>query len=150
MMSATGTLTIGRLAKAAEVGIETIRYYQQRALLPLPEAVQGAFRHYPEELVDRIRFIKRAQSLGFTLDEIGALLQLNDGVNRRSIRKLASERLDHTRHKINDLQRMESVLSELIHECESTDCARSCPIITSLAGKSDKLASITDNKSKRS
>ncbi len=134
-MTGAGTLTIGRLAKAAGVGIETIRYYQQRALLPQPEPVQGGFRHYPNELVDRIRFIKRSQGLGFTLDEIGALLKLNDGVNRRSIRTLAASRLENIRDKIADLQRMETVLSRLIHECEETDCAHSCPIISSLSGQ---------------
>lgn len=143
-MTGAGNLTIGRLAKAANVGIETIRYYQQRALLPQPEPTHGAFRHYPEELVDRIRFIKRAQSLGFTLDEIGALLRLNDGANRRSIRKLASDRLQTIRLKIADLQRMETVLSQLIADCEATDCAPSCPIISSLSGKPETSTAIHD------
>lgn len=134
-MNNPGTLTIGRLAKAAGVGVETIRYYQQRALLPEPEASNGAFRHYPEQLVDQIRFIKRAQKLGFTLEEIGALLHLNNGVDRGSIRKLASERLDSIRNKISDLQRMDVVLSHLIQECETTGSARSCPIISTLSGK---------------
>lgn len=133
-MTAAETLTIGRLAKAADVGIETIRYYQQRELLPQPAPTQGAFRHYPAALIDRIRFIKRAQNLGFSLDEIGALLVLNDGTDRRSIRTLASERLENIRHKITDLQRMETVLSHLIQECETTDCAHSCPIINTLSG----------------
>jgi Hg(II)-responsive transcriptional regulator len=128
-------LTIGRLAKAADVGIETIRYYQRRALLPQPEPTPGgAFRHYPVALVDRIRFIKRAQDLGFSLDEIAALLRLNDGADRRSIRRVASERLDHIRGKLADLRRMEKVLSHLIHECESGDHANACPIISALSG----------------
>ena len=65
-----GQLTIGRLAKAANVGIETVRYYQRRKLLPVPSA-NGTFRHYDPALADRIRFVKRAQELGFSLDEIG-------------------------------------------------------------------------------
>jgi MerR family mercuric resistance operon transcriptional regulator len=86
------TLTIGRLARAAGVGVETIRYYQHRGLLPVPPA-SGAYRRYPVTLVDRIRFIKRSQALGFTLDEVGGLLWLNDGADRRSIRAIARSRL---------------------------------------------------------
>ena len=74
-----GSLTVGRLARAAEVGIETVRYYQQRKLLPVPEA-HGAFRHYNADAVDRIRFIKRAQELGFSLAEIGELLKLQEAL----------------------------------------------------------------------
>src|SRR4051812_21844577 len=69
------SLTIGRLARAADVGVETIRYYQDRELLPVPPS-SGAFRYYPLSLVERIRFIKQAQELGFSLEEIRELLQL--------------------------------------------------------------------------
>lgn len=122
-------LTIGRLARAANVGIETVRYYQQRALLPTPDPTNGAFRHYPVKLVDRIRFIKRAQELGFSLDEIATFLQLEDGTNRRAIRKVAADRLTQIRTKIADLQKIEHLLSSLVEECESTGRARPCPII---------------------
>lgn len=130
----TSELTIGRLARAAAVGIETIRYYQRRSLLPTPDSGQNAFRTYPVALVDRIRFIKRAQDLGFTLDEIATLLQLEDGSNRAAIRAVATDRLDQTRSKIADLKRMEKVLSHLIHECESKGVAKQCPIIAALGG----------------
>src|SRR5438128_5618660 len=93
-------LTIGRLARAADVGIETVRYYQRRNLLPVPVPQDSAFRHYPVRLVERIRFIKRSQELGFSLEEISTLLQLEDGANRRAIRKVASNRLRHIRSKI--------------------------------------------------
>ncbi len=122
-------LTIGRLAKAAKVGIETIRYYQRQALLPEPPATSGAFRLYPISLVDRIRFIKRAQELGFTLAEIGSLLKLADGADRRSIRKLASDRLVQIRAKLEDLHRMEHALEHALHDCEVTGPAKPCPII---------------------
>jgi MerR family mercuric resistance operon transcriptional regulator len=89
---ASDSLTIGRLARAADVGVETIRYYQDRQLLPVPQA-DGAFRYYPMSLVERIRFIKRAQELGFSLEEVKELLQLEDGTDRRSIRRVASTRL---------------------------------------------------------
>lgn len=131
-MSETG-LTIGRLARAADVGIETIRYYQRRHLLPIPDPKDRAFRYYPIDLIDRIRFIKRAQDLGFSLDEISTLLQLEDGSNRKAIRSVVNDRLNEIRNKIADLQRMESVLTHLIHECEATGRAKPCPIIAALA-----------------
>lgn len=127
-------LTIGRLAKAADVGIETIRYYQRRNLLPTPAVTQGAFRYYSPDVIDRIRFIKRAQELGFSLDDIAGLLQLADGRNRRAIRGIAKTRLESIRDKITDLKRMETVLSHLVHECEHSGMAASCPIIACLSG----------------
>ncbi|MEO8408040.1 MAG: MerR family DNA-binding protein [Oxalobacteraceae bacterium] len=129
-------LTIGRLAHSAGVGVETVRYYQRRQLLPLPVAQNSAFRTYPAALADRIRFIKRAQELGFSLDEIEALLQLEDGSDRAAIRELATEKLLHIRAKMADLARMESALNHLIHECAATGQAQPCPIIAALAGAS--------------
>lgn len=135
-------LTIGRLARAADVGIETIRYYQRRRLLPVPPAGSGtAFRTYPPALVERIRFIKRAQELGFTLAEIQTLLKLEDGTNRTAVRRIAGERLRQTREKLADLKRMERALSHLISQCEATGHARPCPIIDTLAGKAGNTAS---------
>lgn len=128
----TGTLTIGRLARAAGVGVETIRYYQQRALLPVPASI-GAYRHYPVELSARVRFIKRAQELGFSLDEIGDLLRLQDGADRESIRAIASERLQQTERKLTDLKRMHKVLGHLVEQCEHTASDLPCPIIATLA-----------------
>jgi Hg(II)-responsive transcriptional regulator len=129
---ASSSLTIGRLANAANVGVETIRYYQQRGLLPVPSA-SGAFRYYPTELIDRIHFVKRAQELGFSLDEITELLRLEDGTDRRSIRRIASERLAQTERKLADLRRMQKVLSHLVAECEHARADLPCPIIATLA-----------------
>ncbi len=131
----TQNLTIGKLAKAADVGVETVRYYQRRKLLPVPAASESAFRSYPPALIDRIRFIKRAQQLGFSLDEIVTLLQLEDGENRKAIREIAQIKLARIHEKIVDLQRMESVLSHLVCECEVTGKAQPCPIIAALAGE---------------
>ncbi len=133
-MTATSTpsMTIGRLARSAGVGIETIRYYQQRALLPVPETV-GAYRHYPAELIDRIRFIKRAQELGFSLDEIAELLRLEDGCDRSSIRRIAADRMEQISQKLVDLKRMQKALHHLIAECEHTGADQPCPIIHTLA-----------------
>lgn len=137
VMTTSAGLTIGRLARAAGVGIETIRYYQRRELLPVPET-EAAFRVYPTELIDRIQFIKRAQELGFSLDEISMFLRLADGTDRNSIRKIASSRLDEIRAKIQDLQKMEKVLARLVQECEATGQAARCPVIKALAGKDAK------------
>jgi MerR family mercuric resistance operon transcriptional regulator len=121
-------LTIGRLARAADVGVETIRYYQERQLLPVPQR-SGAFRHYPVSLVERIRFIKHAQELGFSLGEVGELLQLEDGADRRSIRRIAADRLLQIEAKLGDLKRMQRVLKGLLAECEHTKASLPCPII---------------------
>lgn len=134
-------LTIGRLARAAGVGIETIRYYQKRDLLPIPETKETTFRHYPVELIDRIQFIKRAQELGFTLDEVTVFLRLADGGDRTSIRSVASRRLNEIREKIGDLQKMEIVLSKLVQECEASGKAAPCPVIAALATKEGKKPS---------
>lgn len=126
------SLTIGRLARAAGVGVETIRYYQGRKLLPVPPST-GAFRHYPVTLVDRIRFIKRAQELGFSLEEVAELLQLEEGADRRSIRDIATNRLSQIEHKLADLRRMQRVLRHLVTECEHTSADLPCPIIGTFA-----------------
>ena len=126
-------LTIGRLAREASVGVETIRYYQKLALLPAPTIKIGAFSHYPVILVERVRFIKRSQSLGFTLAEIASLLKLEDAHDKSGIRDITSHHLQDIKMKIADLQRMQKTLSKLVHECESTEQAEPCPIITSLS-----------------
>ena len=131
-ISAPESMTIGRLARAAGVGIETIRYYQRRALLPVPSAA-GAFRHYPVTSIERIRFIKRAQELGFSLDEITELLRLEDGRNRASIRRIASDRLLQVERKLADLKRMQRVLKRLVVQCEHASVNQPCPIIATLA-----------------
>lgn len=124
-------VTIGGLARAAEVGVETIRYYQRRHLLAVPQSGAGV-RRYPPAMIDRIRFIKRSQSLGFTLDEIRELMRLEQGGSRSAIRKIAGDRLTNIREKIDALEQMERVLSELLCECEHTATAAPCPIIAAL------------------
>jgi Hg(II)-responsive transcriptional regulator len=125
------SMTIGRLARAAEVGVETVRYYQRRHLLAVPHSASGV-RRYPTTMIDRIRFIKRSQNLGFTLDEIRELLRLEQGGSRNAIRKIAGARLDNIREKIVALEQMERVLAELLVECEHTATATPCPIISAL------------------
>jgi len=131
-MSDADQYTIGQLAKAAGVGVETVRYYQRRELLPVPEVASG-FRTYPASLAERIRFIKRAQELGFSLDEIANLLMLEDGNDRQAIRDVAQERLLQVKAKLADLHRMEDMLTGLIQQCASSTEQAQCPIIQALA-----------------
>lgn len=133
-MSDTDQYTIGQLAKAGGVGVETVRYYQKRALLPVPKAA-GGFRIYPASLADRIRFIKRAQELGFSLDEIANLLMLEDGNDKEAIREVAHERLLQVQAKLADLHRMEAMLTDLIGQCATSAQQAQCPIIQALASK---------------
>ena len=132
-LAAPFPLTIGRLAKAAGVGVETVRYYQSRGLLRVP-AANGGFRVYPAAAIDRIAFIKRAQALGFSLDEVRSLLDLEDGRNRRAVQSVTQARLDQIEGKLADLQRMREVLSDLLHRCRQTGPMQACPIIETLAG----------------
>lgn len=125
-------VTIGGLAKAADVGVETVRYYQRRHLLAVPHS-GGGIRRYPPAMVERIRFIKRSQSLGFSLEEIRELLRLEEGGSRSPIRKTAGSRLTNIRDKIAALTRMERVLSDLLRECEHANAAAPCPIIAALS-----------------
>lgn len=124
-------LTIGRLARAAGVGVETIRYYQQRQLIAVPPA-RGAFRYYPRSTIDRIRFIKRAQELGFTLDEIAALLRLQDGSDRQHIREIAAEKIAQIEQKISDLERVRDALAHVLAACMRAEEGKPCPIIETL------------------
>lgn len=126
------TLTIGHLARRAGVGIETVRYYQGRGLLPVPDG-DGGYRRYPIALVDRIRFIKRAQELGFSLNEIASLLALEDGENRAAVRAITSERLHQIEAKLKDLKRMRTTLHHLLDACEHGRRSLPCPIIETLA-----------------
>jgi MerR family mercuric resistance operon transcriptional regulator len=124
-------VTVGQVAHAAGVGVETIRYYQRRGLLAVPHSGVGV-RRYPPDTVDRIRFIKHSQSLGFTLDEIAELLLLERGGSNSAIRKIAGGRLTNIREKIAALRLMEQVLSKLFSECEHTATTAPCPIIAAL------------------
>ena len=125
-------MTIGRLAQAAGVNVETIRYYQRRGLLGEPVKPAGSHRRYSFAEARRIRFIKRAQQLGFTLDEVTSLLALEDGRSCRETRSLAEQKLAVIDGRIEDLSRMRSLLRALITQCGEGAGARACPIITSL------------------
>ena len=128
----TTELTIGRLADEAGVNVETIRYYQRRGLLNEPRKPPGGHRRYPATATARIRFIKRSQQLGFTLEEVMALLLLEDGQNCRQTRLLAEHKLGVIDERIADLNRMRRTLEGLIAQCAVGKRPRSCPIIATL------------------
>jgi MerR family mercuric resistance operon transcriptional regulator len=129
-------LTIGGVAQAAGVNIETIRYYQRRGLLDEPQKPLGGYRHYTVHAVKRVRFIKRAQQLGFTLDEAKGLLRLEDGQSCRDTRLLAEQKLALIEGRINDLTRMRRLLTSLVAQCAQGKRPRSCPIIATLSADS--------------
>ncbi len=126
-------LTIGGAARAAGVNVETIRYYQRLKLLEEPARPQGGVRRYTGAVVERVRFIKRAQELGFSLAEIQRLLRLGDPQSCGEARALASEKLALVESRVADLQRMRGVLKELIGRCDQRRGKVACPIIESLA-----------------
>lgn len=125
-------LTIGVFAKAAGVNVETIRFYQRKGLLPEPDKPYGGIRRYSEKDVTRVRFVKSAQRLGFSLDEIAELLKLDDGTHCEEANHLAELKLKDVRDKLADLARMEAALSALVHACHSRKGKVSCPLIASL------------------
>ena len=140
-------LTIGRVAAAAGVSVETIRYYQRRMLLQEPEKPSGGYRHYPTEMVKRIRFIKRAQSLGFTLEDVAGLLQLNDSDACTKTRHLAARKLTLIEQKITELATMRDALAELVGQCDRKLKRGPCPIIEILQWDSPVDPSASGTKS---
>ena len=126
-------LTIGTLAKRAKVNVETIRYYQRRDLLEEPAKPSAGFRRYPSETVKRVRFIKRAQSLGFTLDDVTGLLTLDETKACTETRGIAAHKLELIEEKIADLAKMKKALSRLIRACDASSSGAPCPIIHVLA-----------------
>lgn len=131
------SLTIAAVAENAGVGVETVRYYERRGLIQQPGRRNGAYRRYGLEHVERIRFVKRAQVLGFSLEEIAALLELQDGANRALVRRVASARLEQIRARMTDLRRMARVLTHLLTECEAGKTPH-CPIIETLGRSGDE------------
>ena len=128
--------TISQLAKSAGVNVETIRYYERRGLIEQPDKPAEGYRRYPETTLNRIRFIKRAQELGFSLEEITNLLTLGQS-HCSEVQELAEGKLVSVRAKINDLRRLERVLEDLIAQCRSNPYSTACPIVESLQPDSD-------------
>jgi MerR family mercuric resistance operon transcriptional regulator len=131
-MDDPGSLSIGAVAAAAGVNVETIRFYQRKGLLPEPDKPYGSIRRYAADDVARVQFIKSAQRLGFSLDEIAGLLRLDDGAHCREARQLAEHKLSDVRAKLADLRRIERVLALLVRDCGAARGTVSCPLIAAL------------------
>lgn len=126
-------MTIGRLALSAGVHVETIRYYQRLGLMPLPARAYGTIRHYGPMDLKRLRFIKRAQKLGFSLEEIALLVGLAVGEHCAETKSLAEKKVFLVKDKLKALQTIQNVLDELIHACGTGKSGCGCPIIESLS-----------------
>jgi len=125
-----GGLTIGRLAEAAGAHLETVRYYERIGLMPRPNRTAGGHRSYTEEHVRRLRFIRRARDLGFTLDDIRALLELAEPgrTSCGEVQKIAAVHLQSVRAKLADLARMERLLASTVAQCDGGSSLR-CPVL---------------------
>jgi MerR family mercuric resistance operon transcriptional regulator len=128
------TLTISRLARLGGVNLETVRYYERRGLLPKPPRTQAGYRQFSPEAARRIRFIKRAQELGFSLDEVQELLalRLDSRKSRAAVRSRAEEKIVNIDRKIAALTAMKATLRELTFQCEQCGPSADCPILASL------------------
>jgi MerR family mercuric resistance operon transcriptional regulator len=132
MKTTLDNLTIGVFAKAAGVNVETIRYYQRKGLLPQPEKPYGSIRRYGDSDIARVKFIKFSQRLGFSLDEVAQLLKLEDGTHCAEAAAIAESKMTDIRSRLEDLKRMQRVLSQLVSQCHHADNNICCPLIASL------------------
>ena len=128
-------MRIGTAAVQAGVNVQTLRYYERRGLLPKPPRRVSGYREFPDDAVRMVRFIKRAQDLGFTLDEVEELLRLRNDKrrDRGRVRAVAERRVRQIEGKIAELQAMKKALSRLIHCCQEGSTLE-CPIIEALDG----------------
>lgn len=136
-------LTIKRFAEAGGVGVETVRFYQRRGLLAVPERAggDGAIRRYGQDDVRRLRFIRSAQAAGFTLEAIAELLSLDAGQDRSRAQQLAQERLVALDAKIEELNRARKALRRLAADCAGSS-AGPCPILEAFDGAGSRSAAV--------
>lgn len=127
-------MKIGALAEQTGVHVETIRYYQNLGLMPKPTRAHGSVRRYGPEAADRLRFIKRAQALGFSLEEVRLLLDLSVGEHCAETRTFAEQKKRLVAKKISDLRSIQIALDKLIRACGTGRKGHGCPIIESLSG----------------
>jgi len=129
-------MTIGKLARAADVGVETVRFYERKGLIEKPHRPNGGFRRYPAEAAERIRFIRQAQELGFSLQEIAELLSLRADPKTEcaDVRDRARVKLSEVNAKIERLQSIRSALEGLIGTCPGRGGTESCTILDGLSG----------------
>ena len=133
-------LRIGEVAGRAGVNIQTLRYYERRGLLAVPQRTASGYREYPAETVRLIRFVKRAQDLGFTLKEAEELIALRDakGRKRSEVRSLAEAKMRDIDKKLAQLQAMHSALYSMVESCACRDGKPTCPILEALDDAQDE------------
>jgi Hg(II)-responsive transcriptional regulator len=124
----------GQLAREAEVNVETIRYYERMGLLPVPPRRESGYREYSKDDLSRIRFIKRAQDLGFSLKEIAELLDLRavPHADNARVKKLAVEKVADIERRIRDLERMRESLRHIAGTCDGSGTVEECPILRAI------------------
>lgn len=127
-------MTIGQLAAAAGVGVETVRYYQRLGLLATPDRPFGGQRQYFDATLKQIGFIRRAQYLGFTLEEIHAMMAIGDGGRCAEGRSFAQRKLDELALRVAELNRMRRELRILVKRCNANARGAPCPFIVALNG----------------
>lgn len=128
----TTAFTIGRLATAAGVHVETVRYYQRRGLLLEPSRPLGGIRRYGDTDLTRLQFVRRAQAMGFSLDEVADLLTLTGAGACEHTRQLTEHKLAEVRRKLDELRRLEGDLVQLVTECAQTRADECCPTLDRL------------------
>ena len=134
--------TIGAIARDAGVHVETVRYYERIGLLPRPPRAAGSLRRYPPEAARRVRFIKRAQWLGFSLEEVALLLGLAENGRCCDTRALGEMKLGLLRRRLEELGATKRVLESLLSRCSDPSSAR-CPLIDALLGENELAAQLT-------
>jgi Zn(II)-responsive transcriptional regulator len=127
-------LTIGKIAKSAEVGIDTVRFYEKQGLLDPPPRTESNYRIYPEEEIAKLRFIKRVKALGFSLNEIKELLSLRHDphATKADVKQRTEAKVEDIRQKIRDLTRMLTALESLSATCDGHGPISECPILEAL------------------
>ena len=127
-------LTIGKLAKQADIGIETVRFYERQGLIDPPLRTDSNYRIYPQEEVTRLKFIKRAKVLGFTLKEIKELLRLRNDphATKADIKNRTLEKIQNVKQKISDLTKIKEALEHLVDSCDGHGSLEGCPILEAL------------------
>jgi MerR family mercuric resistance operon transcriptional regulator len=138
----SSSLSIGRVAKGAGVGVETVRFYEREGLLPAPKRRPSGYRQYPADTVRRIRFVQAAKELGFTLRQIREMLSLRVTAGKTcvDVRKLAHEKLAEVDAKLNELQRMRAALAQLAASCTGKGPASECALADALDAQGDAHA----------
>ena len=130
------SLRISQLAEQAGVGIDTVRYYERSGLLPEPPRRPSGYREYPPQSLQRLRFIRRAKALGFSLEQIAGLLELSDQRGDvEAVKRLAQQRLGEVEAKLLELQRIRDGLRGLVKACPGLGATEQCPILQALSGE---------------